>query len=141
MQPFTELKVWQRAHELALAVYRASRSFPGDERFGLTAQLRRAAGAVGANIAEGSKARHRADYARILNIAEKEAAETENHLLLARDLGYLSDGLAARLLADADALGRMLNALRSRVEAAASGRRDPRPWGSAPSRHPGNADS
>jgi four helix bundle protein len=119
MQPFRELRVWQRAHRLALAVYRTTESFPSGERFGLAAQLRRSAGAVGANLAEGSKARHPADYARILNVAEKEAAETENHLMLARDLGLLRPLDAKDLLGQVDELGRMLNALRSRVEASA----------------------
>ncbi|MBI5488542.1 MAG: four helix bundle protein [Deltaproteobacteria bacterium] len=127
MQRFTELKVWQRAHELTLAVHRETRAFPSDERYGLTAQLRRSAGAVGANIAEGSKSRYPAEYAHSLNIAEKEMAEAENHLLLARDLEYLAAGQATRLLAQADEVGRMLNVLRSRVEAAARGRGDPRP--------------
>jgi len=127
MQPFTELKVWQHAHRLALDVYRATRSFPPDERFGLTSQVRRSAGAVGANIAEGTKARHAADYARSLNIAEKETVETENHLMLARDLGYAREADVANLLAEIDMVGRMLNALRVRVEASARGRRDSRP--------------
>lgn len=66
MQRFKDLRVWQLAHALALEVYKLSACFPADERFGLTAQLRRAAVSVSSNIAEGSKRRTRPDYARFL---------------------------------------------------------------------------
>ena len=55
MQPFTELKVWQRGHALALAIYKLSKQLPDDERFGLTAQIRRAAVSVPSNIAEDAR--------------------------------------------------------------------------------------
>jgi four helix bundle protein len=63
MQDFTQLRVWQEGHVLALNVYRLTRAFPSDERFGLTSQLRRAAVSVVANIAEGSKRRHKRVHA------------------------------------------------------------------------------
>ena len=69
MQPFTELKVWQRGHALALAIYKLSKQLPDDERFGLTAQIRRAAVSVPSNIAEGSRRQHPGDFARFLNMA------------------------------------------------------------------------
>lgn len=65
-QRFTDLKVWQRSHALVLAIYRATASFPADERFGITSQLRRAAVSVPSNIAEGAKRQGRLDYARFL---------------------------------------------------------------------------
>jgi four helix bundle protein len=113
MQKFTELKVWQRSHELTLAVYRASDAFPRDERFGLTSQLRRAAVSVACNVAEGSKRIHRADYARFLNLAEGSLAEVEYLMMLARDLGYLKD----TFLKDTDEVASMLHGLRVAVEA------------------------
>jgi len=88
-------------------------------RFGLTAQLRRAATSVPTNIAEGSKRRRSADYARFLNIAEGSAAEIEYLLMLSRDLGYLTRQQAEPLLRETSEISRMLYALRVRVEHAA----------------------
>ena len=110
--------VWKAAHELTLRVYAATRGFPRDERFGLSAQLRRSSASIAANIAEGSKAATSADFARILNIAEKEAAETGYHVILARDLGYLPPNAADELLERTDHLSRMLNRLRTRLRPA-----------------------
>src|SRR5713226_1255009 len=90
MQRFTDLKVWQRSHALVLHVYRLTKSFPSDERYGLTSQLRRAVLSVPTNIAEGSKRHTNPEYARFLNIAEGSLAETEYLLMVSRDLGYLS---------------------------------------------------
>lgn len=116
MQRFTEIKVWQRSHALVLQLYRATAGFPADERFGLTSQLRRAATSVPTNIAEGSKRRTSAEYARFLNIAEGSLAETEYLLLLSRDIGYLSGDQAAPLLTEVDEIARMLHHLRLKVE-------------------------
>jgi four helix bundle protein len=116
MQRFTELKVWQRAHTLVLEVYRLTATFPAEERFGLTAQLRRAAISVAANLAEGSKRQHNRDYARFLNVAEGSAAEAEYLLLLSRDLGYAGAARAEPLLAEVTDIARMLHALRTKVE-------------------------
>lgn len=85
---YEDLVVWQKAHGLTLAIYRVSRSFPRDETYGLTAQIRRSAASVPANIVEGFKRRGRADKARILNIAEASLDETRYYLRLAHDLGY-----------------------------------------------------
>jgi len=119
MQRFTDLRVWQLAHTFAIDIYKRSASFPEAERFGLTAQLRRAAVSVSSNIAEGSKRRSEADYARFLNLAEGSLAESESLLLLARDLGMTPEERVTSLLEDADSLARMLAVLRSKVEAEA----------------------
>jgi four helix bundle protein len=89
MRDFRELKVWQKAHALTLDVYRATKSFPRDELYSLTNQIRRAAVSIGANIAEGAGKNTRAELARFLQIALGSASELEYHLLLSRDLGYL----------------------------------------------------
>jgi four helix bundle protein len=110
------LKVWQRTHAMTLEVYRVTASFPREEMYGLTSQVRRAAVSVAANIAEGSKRAYPRDYARFLNIAEGSIAESECLLLLARDLGYLDPTACERLTTEAQEISRMLNGLRSSVE-------------------------
>ena len=95
MKDFRSLKVWQKAHEMVLSVYKATLSLPREEIYGLVSQLR---GAVfPANIAEGCGCEGNREFARFLGIALRSASETEYHLLLARDLGYLDmktyDGL------------------------------------------------
>jgi len=89
MQDFRKLNVWRKAHEMALWVYKATLPFPREEMYGLTSQLRRAASSVPANIAEGCGCGGDREFARFLRIALRSASETEYHLLLARDLGYL----------------------------------------------------
>jgi four helix bundle protein len=115
MQRFTDLKVWQRSHALVLPVYRLTKSFPPDERYGLTSQLRRAVLSVPTNIAEGSKRHTNAEYARFLNIAEGSLAETEYLLMVGRDLGYLTATTSNPALAEAEEIAKMLNSLRNRV--------------------------
>jgi len=119
MQRFTQLKVWRRSHDFALSVYRETVPFPKHEAFGVTSQLRRAAVSVPANIAEGSKKRSGKDYARILNIAEGSAAETEYLLLLSRELGYLESGKADELIDEVREIVSMVSGLRVRVEGGA----------------------
>lgn len=116
MQRFTDLQVWQKGHALALKLYGLSLSFPQDERFGLTSQLRRAAVSVAANIAEGSKRRTRQEYARFLNVAEGSIAEVEYLVILARDLKYLPPVSARQSIDEAAEIARMLHSLRSKVE-------------------------
>jgi four helix bundle protein len=102
---FEDLLVWQKAHAFVLDIYRLTKAFPREETYGLTAQLRRAAVSIPANIAEGFKKRSRTDKARIMNIAEGSLEETRYYLRLAKDLGYETD---ARLGEDALEIGRML---------------------------------
>jgi four helix bundle protein len=89
MRNFRELKVWHKAHQLTLDVYAATKTFPRDELYGLTSQIRRTAVSIGANIAEGAGKNSSAEFGRFLQIALGSASELEYHLLLPRDLGYL----------------------------------------------------
>ena len=86
MQDFRNLKVWDKAHTLTLDVYKTSKSFPREEMYGLTSQIRRASVSIGANIAEGACRRGDVDFARFLQIAAGSASELDYHLLLSRDL-------------------------------------------------------
>ncbi len=91
MKPYERLDAWHACHEVVLAVYRATKSFPKAERYGLTSQLRRAAVSVTANIAEGSAKRGKREFRRYLDISLGSLAELRCLLRSARDLGYLSD--------------------------------------------------
>ncbi|HXP30118.1 MAG TPA: four helix bundle protein [Stellaceae bacterium] len=115
MQDFRDLKVWQKAHNVVLAVYRVSAEFPAAERFGLTSQLRRAAVSVPANIAEGCVRSSDADFARFLHIALGSASEVDCDLLLARDLKFLDAKYHRTLDDDLQEVKRMLAALIARV--------------------------
>lgn len=88
-EKFEDLIMWQKSHQLTLRVYKISKAFPKEELFGLTAQMRRAAVSVPANIAEGFSKRSRSDKARIMNIAQGSLEELRYYFILARDLGYL----------------------------------------------------
>ncbi|HEX9704267.1 MAG TPA: four helix bundle protein [Gemmatimonadales bacterium] len=92
MVGFRRVKAWEKSHRVTLEVYRVTRSFPREERYGLTAQMRRAAASVSANIAEGCGRRGRREFAQFLQIALGSASELEYHLLLAADLKLL-DGV------------------------------------------------
>ncbi len=90
MEDFKNLRVWVKAHELTLAVYQKTRTFPKEEMYGLVSQLRRASASVGANIAEGCGRRSDAEMRRFVQIARGSANEVEYHLLLAKDLEYMT---------------------------------------------------
>ena len=89
MKDFRELKVWEKAHEMALRAYRLTEGFPKHELFGLASQIRRCSASIPANIAEGCGRLGNTELHRFLQIACGSASELEYHLLLARDLGYL----------------------------------------------------
>lgn len=111
MQDFRKLEVWQFSHELTLEVYRITRVFSADERFGLTSQLRRATASIGANIAEGCGRGSDADFGRFVQIALGSASEVEYHLLLARDLGFLEKSEHPTLEETVQRIKRMLASL------------------------------
>ena len=88
---YRKLDVWEAAHGLTLAIYRATSVFPASERFGITSQLRRAAASVAANIAEGCGRNSDAELARFLRISLGSASEVEYFLLLEKDAGNLGE--------------------------------------------------
>jgi four helix bundle protein len=87
---FTDLIAWQKNHQILLKIYKITRNFPVDEKFGLTSQTRRAASSITANIAEGYGRFHAKDKARFYLQARGSNSELQNHLILARDLGYIN---------------------------------------------------
>jgi four helix bundle protein len=113
---FEKLVVWQRAHQLTLAVYDLSKSFPSEEKFALTDQLRRAASSVPMNIAEGHASGSDRIFLRHLAIAQGSLAEVRYCLILARDLQYLSPDTHDRAADLAGEVSRLLTAFRRKVE-------------------------
>lgn len=103
---FQELIVWRKAHEFVLRVYPLTASFPKQETYGLSQQMRRAAMSVAANIAEGFRKRSRADKARFLNIAEGSLEESRYYLILTQDLGYAN---TQDLMTQLEEVSRLLN--------------------------------
>jgi four helix bundle protein len=120
LKDFKELKVWHKAYDLALAVYEVSRSFPREEMYGLTSQLRRASVSVGANIAEGCGRRSDGELVRFLQIARGSASEIEHHLLLARDLKFLEAATHQDIEKRLQEVQRMLTSLVSSIQETAA---------------------
>ena len=115
MRNYRDLVVWEKAHLLTLAIYKNTRAFPNDERFGLTSQMRRASASIAANLAEGCGRRSDGEMGRYIQIAMGSGAELSYHLLLARDLGFLEISSYQCLDADLGALMRMMSSLSNRV--------------------------
>lgn len=117
VKDFHELKVWQKAHQLTLAVYEVTVAFSREERYGLTSQLRRASSSVAANLAEGCGRTGDGELARFCSIAMGSASELEYHLLLARDLKLIKPEEYESLNPRAIELKRMLSALIQKLTA------------------------
>jgi four helix bundle protein len=112
---FERLDVWKKAIEFADLVYGVTRSFPENERFGLTSQMRRAAVSVSSNIAEGSARFSKADFARFIEIATGSLLEVVSQSFICRRQGFLTEADFGLLYAAAEEQGRMLSGLRKSV--------------------------
>jgi len=110
-----DLDVWKLSIDWVEAIYRCSASWPTDERFGLTSQVRRAAVSVAANIAEGAGRKGTGEFIQFIGIARGSLAEVETHLLIAHRLGYLTADHVQPVLADMERIARMLSALATRL--------------------------
>ncbi len=116
MGDFKRLEVWRLAHVLTLDIYRITRAFPPDERFGLQAQVRRAAISIPSNIAEGAGRTGDRELARFLRIARGSAAELEYQVFLARELGLLDESTHQAAVAAVRRVNRMLLGLIRRLD-------------------------
>ena len=99
MRPHEKLDAWSLAMDFVVAVYRATETFPKEEKFGLTSQIRRAAVSIPANIAEGAARHSDKELAHFVSNAQGSASELETELIIAHRLGYLADNSFADLLA------------------------------------------
>ena len=117
MRDFRQLKVWEKAHTLCLAIYKATATFPQQELFGLTSQLRRAAVSIPANIAEGCGRSGEPELARFLSIALGSASELEYHIILSTDLRYFNKSASQPLFKQVTEAKRMLTSLIQKLTA------------------------
>ena len=108
---YRELIAWQKAMEMVCTIYKLTASFPSEERFGLTNQLRRAAVSIPSNIAEGQGRGISGDFARYLRIANGSRQEVETQIAIAHRLGYLDEERTASVLGDLEELGRIISGL------------------------------
>jgi four helix bundle protein len=115
MRNYRDLRVWEDAHQLTLAIYRDTQGFPKEERFGLTSQIRRASVSIGANLTEGCGRRSDGEMARYVQIAMGSGAELSYHLRLARDLGFLENEEYATLSTAIERIMKMLPALSGKI--------------------------
>ena len=100
---FTDLIVWQKAHQFVLSVYNMTKSFPREELFGLTSQIRRSAVSIVANIVEGSSRQHTAEFIQMLFISKGSLEETKYYLLLGKELNYINE----KELENAEGIGKL----------------------------------
>ncbi len=111
MKDYKELMVWQRAIELVTEIYKGTRAFPDEEKFGLALQARRAVTSIPANIAEGWGRGTTKEYVQFLIVARGSLLELETHLIVSRNLGFLNQTYLEKLQRRLDEVGRMLNSL------------------------------
>lgn len=108
---FRDLLVWQQAMDLAVECHKITQSFPREELYGLTSQIRKAADSVPANIAEGSGRGTRKDFIQFLRMSKGSLRELETHLILATRVGYLTNEQMAEVEAKITSVSKLLNRL------------------------------
>ena len=106
-----DLEVFKRAHQLTLKIYKISENFPRDEMYDLISQMKRAAASICANLLEGSYRLNRAEYRQFVGIARGSSGELKYHVMLARDLGYISENDYTTLKIELDEITKMLRGL------------------------------
>ena len=117
MQNYRNLQVWQKSHKLTVIIYNITSKFPKDETYALTSQLRRAMSSISANIAEGCGRNSRLDFANFCNIALGSANEVDYHLLLSKDLYYITETEYIHLEKEIGEIRAMLISLISKIRA------------------------
>ena len=116
IQSFRDLEVWKVAMDLAAECYKVTKTFPKDELFGMTSQIRRAAASIPANIAEGQGRDHTKEFLNFLSIARGSLMEVQTHLLLAQRVGLLNEADLQALLTLCERISQMISRLRQALE-------------------------
>ena len=127
VRDFRDLIVWQKAMDLAEAVYKVTKDFPRDEQFGLTSQIRRAVVSVASNIAEGQGRTSGNEFLHHLSIARGSLCEVQTQIMLAARFSYVNRGDCQTVLAQADEVGRLLRGLSRTIDTGAGANRARRP--------------
>ena len=120
MRPHHRLDVWKKSIDFVIDVYKVTETFPKDERFGLTSQLRRASVSIPANIAEGAGRRSGKEFAHFLSTSQGSASEVETELIISHRLTYLNNEDYSRLQSELDDIGRMITGLSQHVQKSAN---------------------
>lgn len=115
MKNFKELLIWQRSHQLVLEIYLVTKSFPKEELFGLTSQMRRSSASIPTNIAEGCGRNSDAEMSRFLVIAQGSAAELEYQIILSKDLSYISLETFNKLSSELTEIRKMINTFMQKI--------------------------
>lgn len=116
MRNYKELKIWQHSHQFVLDIYKATEKFPKTEVYGLTSQIRRAAISISSNIVEGCGRKTNPDFLKFLQISISSAYEVEYHLLLSKDLNFLSADQFTKLSADLESIIKMISSFIKNTE-------------------------
>ena len=116
IKTFKDLTVWQEAMNLVEMIYLQTKTFPKEEMYGLTSQIRRAAVSIPANIAEGNGRRSRKEYLRFLSVANGSIKELETHILIAERLNFLPKEISEQIQVQLRSVGRLLTALRKSLK-------------------------
>ena len=116
MRTHENLEVWKKSVDFVIEIYRSTATFPSDERFGLTSQIRRAAVSIPANIAEGAARTSEKEFLYFLSIAQGSASEVSTEILIAFRLGYVTEDLHRTLTARLDEIGRIISGLRNHLK-------------------------
>ena len=116
LENYKELKVWQKSYQLCLGIYKITKKFPGDEKYGLTSQVRRAAVSVPSNIAEGYGRKTTKEYIHALYIAYGSLCELETQVMLSGDLNYLNEEILTKVPEDIREVESMLKSLIKSLE-------------------------
>jgi four helix bundle protein len=116
MHQFKELLIWKKSRLFCVEIYAFTSSFPNDEKFGITNQLRRASVCIPSNIAEGSSRNSNKDFSRFLEIAIGSAYEIETQLIIASDLGFLKSDESEILIEQLDEIIKMISKFRSTLK-------------------------
>ena len=116
LKNYKELKVWQKSYQFCLDIYKLTKGFSKEERYGLTSQIRRSAVSVPSNIAEGYGRKSTPEYLRFLYIAYGSTCELETQVLLSGDLGYIKKNMYHSLHEDIGEIERILKSLINSLE-------------------------
>jgi four helix bundle protein len=111
MRDYKKLHVWEKSYNFGVRIYSITKSFPKEEIYGLTSQIRRSAVSIPSNIAEGSRRSTEKDFRSFLYVAYGSGAELEVHILFCKDLGYITEEVCDTLLLELSEIMKMLNAL------------------------------